>query len=80
MKRVFVSLVGGNGSTSFYIIDRTDEALLLQRVDDGEIVIARGYKFETETTVWWNRGSYFGHNLLGAVKAFYGEEESENGE
>lgn len=57
MKRVFVSLVGGNGSTSFYIIDRTDEALLLQRVDDGEIVIAHGYKFGTGSTVWWNRGS-----------------------
>lgn len=78
MKRVFVV----NGGTRFYIIDRTDEALLLQRVDDGEIVIARGYKFETHgyAVVWWQHGSYFGHNLLGAVKAFYGEEESENGE
>lgn len=70
MKRAFVK----NGSSEYYIIDKCDRKLLLQRKSDGEIVVAYNYKFGSNETVLWGHGNYFGSNLVAAVQKFYGKD------
>ena|GEM_PF-1807843 len=63
-----------NGSYKYFVIACNDEKnpnkLLLQRIPDGEIIIAYGVKYDSSTNIYWNNGSYFGRNIVSAAKSF----------
>jgi hypothetical protein len=63
-----------NGSYRYFVISCNDEEnpskLLLQRIPDGEILIAYDVNYDNSTNIYWNKGSYFGRNIVSAAKAF----------
>jgi hypothetical protein len=65
-----------NGSSNYFIISADNEKdpqkLLLQRIPDNEIIIARYPTFIDDKNFYWGSGTYFGRDLKAAVKEFNG--------
>lgn len=72
-----VSLTIKNGNFNYFVIVCDDEKadkpknLLLQRLFDGEFIIANDVIWLNELEVYWSKGNYFGRNLTSAAATFF---------